>query len=334
MADAQPVLDLIEAFRRSKVMFTAVSLGLFDRLEKSPADAAELAREQNLDANALERLLDACVALGLLERAGDRCRNLPVASRYLRRESPDTLTGYILYSDRILYPIWGHLEDAVREGTHRWEQTFGGKAGIFDELFSTEDSKLTFLAGMHGMGLLSSPAVIAALDLSRFSHLCDLGGATGHLAIEACRHYPKLRATIFDLPGVAAVAQQYIEAAALAGRMDTCNGDFFSDPLPEADLYSLGRILHDWSEPKIVTLLERIYRQLPPAGGLLVAEKILYPRKDGPASANLQSLNMLVVTEGKERTAAEYEALLRRAGFREFHARSTGRHLDAMLAIK
>ena len=334
MAGAQVVLNLIEAFRCSKAMFVAVSLGVFDRIEGSPARANDLAKEKGCDAGALERLLDTCVTLGLLARAGDCYRNTPEATRYLLRDAPETLTGYILYSDRILYPIWGHLEDAVREGAHRWEQAFGRKAGVFEELFSTEEGKVTFLAGMHGMGLLSSPAVIASVDLSRFTHLCDLGGATGHLAMEACRQYPALRATVFDLAGVTPQAQRYIEAAGLADRIDVRSGDFFSDPLPEADLFALGRIIHDWSEPKIALLLDKIYRQLPPGGGLLLCEKILYPYKDGPLSANLQSLNMLVVTEGKERTASEYEALLRRAGFREFHARATGRPLDAMLAIK
>lgn len=332
--DARPVVDLIEAFRCSKVMFTAVSLAIFDRLEQAPAGVGELAAEKSCNAGALERLLDACVAIGLLERAGDCYRNLPVASRYLRRDSPETLTGYILYSDRILYPLWGNLEDAVREGSHRWQQTFGGKAGIFDELFSSEESKVTFIAGMHGMGLLSSPSAISAVDLSRFRHLCDLGGATGHLAIEACRQYPGLRATVFDLPAVVPQARRYIEQAGLTARMEACGGDFFADPLPAADFYALGRILHDWSEPKIAALIEKIYQRLPEGGGLLICEKILYPFKDGPVTANLQSLNMLVVTEGKERTAAEYEALLRRAGFREFHARSTGHPLDVMLAIK
>src|SRR5262249_29704035 len=144
-----------------------------------------------------------------------------------------------LYSDRILYPLWGHLEDAVREGNHRWEQTFGGRASAFEELFSTEASKQAFLAGMHGMGLLSSPAVIAAVDLSRFTHLCDLGGATGHLAIEACRRYPALRATVFDLPGVAPRARRYIEEAGLGRRMEIAEGDFFADRLPQADLFAL-----------------------------------------------------------------------------------------------
>ncbi len=334
MADSNLVLDLIEAFRRSKVLFVAVSLGIFDRLEEAPAAVGELAVEKACNHDALERLLDACVALGLLKRAGDCYRNLPVASRYLRQSSPETLAGYILYSDRVLYPLWGHLEDAVREGSHRWEQTFGRKAGVFEELFATEESKATFLAGMHGMGVATSPSVIAALDLSRFRRLCDLGGATGHLAMEACRQYPALRATVFDLPGVVPYARRYIEDSGLADRVEVHSGNFFTDPLPPADLFALGRIIHDWSEPKILALLDKLYRALPPAGGLLICEKILYPFKDGPMWANLQSLNMLVVTEGIERTAAEYEALVRRAGFQSFQARATGRPLDAMLAIK
>lgn len=331
MPDAAPVLQLIDAFRASKVMFTAVTLGVFDLL---PASAADLASRTSADPDALTRLLDACTALDLLVRDGDLYRNQPVAAQYLRRDSPDTLTGYILYSDRILYPLWGNLVQAVREGTHRWEQTFGGRSGIFENLFADDQAKVTFLQGMHGMGLVSSPAVVAAFDLSRFTHLCDLGGATGHLAIEACRCYPGLRATVFDLPPVIPQAQRFIDQSGLAGRLAVYAGDFFTDPLPPADLYSLGRILHDWSESKIQALLAKIHQALPAGGGLLIAERILYPFKDGPLSGNLQSLNMLVVTEGKERTAQEYEGLLQEAGFTEFQARSTGRPLDAMLAIK
>jgi acetylserotonin N-methyltransferase len=334
MADPRPILGLIDAFRTSKVMFTAVSLGIFDRLEESPAGAAALAAEKACHPDALERLLNACVALGLLAQDGDQYRNEPAASQYLRLKSPDTLTGYILFSDRVLYRLWGNLEDAVREGTHRWAQTFGGRSGVFEELFSTEEAMRTFVAGMHGMGLVASPAVVAAFDLSRFTHLCDLGGATGHLAIEACRRYPGLRATVFDLPAVVPQAEEYAARAGLSNRVEVRAGDFFTDDLPPADLYAVGRILHDWTEAKILALLRKIYAALPAGGAVLVAERLLYPFKDGPLAANLQSLNMLVVMEGKERTAAEYEALLRDAGFRNFQARWTGRLLDAMLAVK
>jgi acetylserotonin N-methyltransferase len=240
----------------------------------------------------------------------------------------------MLSSDRLLYRLWAHLESAVREGTHRWKQEFGQKEGIFDHFFSTEADKKTFLAGMHGHGLMSSPAVVAAFDLSRFRHLADLGGGTGHLVIEACRRFPQLSGTVFDLPSVTPVSRDYVQKADLEGRIQFISGDFFSDPFPPADLYSMGRILHDWSDEKVKFLLQKTFEHLPEQGGLLIGEKILNETRDGPANAYLQSLNMLVCTEGKERTASEYEALTRAAGFRRFESRSTGQPVDAMLAVK
>jgi acetylserotonin N-methyltransferase len=306
MTTSKIVLDLIEAFRRSKTMFAAVELGIFDG--KRPAEAKELGR-----------LLDACVALGLLEKQGDVYVNTPEAEKYLRSDSPDTMTGYIRYSNNALYPMWGHLEDAVLEGTHRWKQTFDLDGPIFSHFFRTEESMRDFQRGMHGFGRLSSPAVIAAFDLSQFRRLVDLGGGTGHLAEAARQQYPNLEAAVFDLPSVARIFP------------GTIAGDFFTDPLPPADLYSLSRILHDWSEDKIRQLLHKIHGALPSGGGLLVAEKLL---DQNNVPAHMQSLNMLMVTEGKERGAAEYENLLRAAGFSSVASRRTGTPLDAILAVK
>src|SRR5262249_1702188 len=140
-----PIIDLIEAFRRSKTMFVAVSLGIFDRLQQGPADLAALAQHTGVNADALERLLDGCVGLGLLDRATGAYVNTPVAETYLCRDSPESLTGYILYSETVLYPLWANLEDAIREGTHRWQQTFGLEGAIFSHFFRTEEDTRTFL---------------------------------------------------------------------------------------------------------------------------------------------------------------------------------------------
>ncbi len=306
MTTSNTVLDLIEAFRRSKTMFAAVELGIFDG--KRPSDCKELGR-----------LLDACAALGLLEKRGESYVNTPEAEKFLRSDSPDTLSGYIRYSNHALYPMWGHLEDAVREGTHRWKQTFGWDGPIFSHFFRTEDAMLEFQKGMHGFGRLTSPAVVAAFDLSQFRKLVDLGGGTGHLAEAARERYPHLQTAVFDLPGVAKMFP------------GTVAGDFFTDPLPAADLYSLGRILHDWPEEKIRALLAKIHLALPRGGGLLIAEKLL---EADYVAGHMQSLNMLVVTEGRERPACEYEILLRAAGFSKVDGRRTGAPLDAILAIK
>jgi acetylserotonin N-methyltransferase len=333
-ADAQLVIDLMDGFRTSKAVFTAVSLGVFDRLHQGPATCETLAREFHCHPGAFERLLGACAGLGVLAIEQGLYHNLPVATRFLRVASSESLSGYILYSERVLYRLWSHLADAVREGTHRWEQEFGKKESLFDHFLSTEQEKRTFLAAMHCMGLMSSPVTVAAFDLSSFDRLVDLGGGTGHLVIEACKRYPNLRGAVFDLPSVAAVSAEYVAQAGLQDRIEILQGDFFRDEFPPADLYSLGRILHDWSDGKVAELLRRIHGSLPAKGGLLICEKLLNEERNGPATAYLQSLNMLVVTEGRERSASEYEALTKAAGFRGFRFHRTGQPVDVMLAEK
>jgi acetylserotonin O-methyltransferase len=328
------ILDYIEAFRRSKVMFTAVQLSAFDQLEAAPQTAAQLASALKLNVTATERLLDACVALQLITREQDTYRNTALASRYLVSSSPQTLASYIRYSDRSLFRLWAHLDDAIREGSNRWAQTFGSKDALFDHYYRDPAATADFMRGMHGFGQLTSPLIVRAFDLSRFNHLADLGGATGHLAIAACDAYPQMRATVVDLPRIEPMAREHIAHSPVADRVSFVPGDFFADPLPRADLYSLARILHDWDDAKIYLLLQKIYAALPSGGGLLVAEALLDDNRREPLYAYMQDINMLVCTEGRERTSSEYRDLLEGAGFVDVTSCRTGSVLDAVLCLK
>jgi acetylserotonin N-methyltransferase len=332
--DPTPVLDLLQAFRCSKAMFAAVSLGVFDALAAGPKRRDALAGELKANAEALGTLLDACVGLGLLDRDERGYANTPAAAAYLCATSPHRLTGYVNYSNDVLWKLWGNLEGAVREGTHRWKETFGWDGPIFSHFFRTEGDKREFLMGMHGYGLLSSPHVVAAFDLSDYRRLVDLGGATGHLAVAACQRYRHLRAVVLDLPEAVPLAREVVGGSPAADRIEVVAGDFFTDRLPEGDLYALGRILHDWSEAKILTLLGKVFGQLPPGGAVLIAEKLLEENRAGPRWAQMQSLNMLTCTEGKERTLTEYESLLKQVGFAEVFGCRTASPLDAVLGVK
>ena len=334
LPDPSPVIDLIEAFRRSKTMFTALTLGVFEELHESWASACAVAESLGTHPGATAQLLDACAALGLLHKSEERYRNNPVADAYLWSGSPHSLGGYIEYSDQALYPMWGNLASAVKESGHRWTQTFGLEGPLFNHFFRTPEAQRAFLRGMHGFGMLSSPRVVRAFDLSGYRRLADLGGATGHLAIAACEQYPEMRAIVFELPGPAAMAREQVALSPARDRLQVMEGDFFTDALPAADLYALGRILHDWTEDKIARLLSKIFDALPAEGALLVAEKLLHDDGVGPVSANMQSLNMLVCAEGRERTLGEYRLLLRDAGFAKVEGWRTGGPLDAILAVK
>ncbi len=332
--DPAPVLDLISAFRKSKVMFAAVQLGVFEGLAGSWKTAAALAAELKVDAAALDRLLGACQMLGLVVRSHGQFTNAPAADAYLTQASPRRMLGYVNYSDTVLWHLWANLADAVRDGTHRWKQTYGSDGPIFAHFYRTPEAQREFLLGMHGFGQISSPVVVNAVDLSRFTTFVDLGGATGHLAVAACRRWPQLEGIVFDLPEAVPLAAELIAATDVAGRVTVQAGDFFAAPLPPGDIYALGRILHDWTEAKAVQLLARVHDALPAGGAVLVAEKLLHDDRAGPEWAVLQSLNMLVCTEGRERTLGEYDALLTRVGFTGVVGVRTGAPLDVVLATK
>jgi acetylserotonin O-methyltransferase len=335
LPNPEPVLFLIEAFRRSQAMFTAVELRIFDYLETGPLGVGQLASLVKANPDALERLLSTCVHLELLAVDKGAYRNTAVASAYLVRQAENSIVGYIEYSRKALWKLWGELPQAMREGSNRWEQVFGGQGELFSHYYKTEEDKRNFVMGMHAFGLMSSPKVVRAFDLSGFKHLVDLGGATGHLPIAACQAYPQLRASVLDLGPVLDVAREVIGKAGLEARVDTVKADFFKDELPSADLYTLGRILHDWGVSKIERLLAKIYAALPEGGALLVAEKILDESGTGPLWALLQSLNMLVVAEGKERRFSEYKQILETAGFRDVQCVVLpDSPLDAILARK
>lgn len=333
-ADAALILDLVEAFRRSKTMFTAVRLGLFDAIAAAPSTVDALAEQFSLNRGGLLRLLSGCVALGLLRCEDGLYSNTEASSRYLTTSSAETLAGYIRYSDQSLYPLWGRLEEAVRTGTNRWEEVFGSRNALFDHYFRDEQSAASFIGGMHGFGQLASQRVATAFDLSNFKNLVDLGGATGHLSTAACAAWPHLQATVLDLPAVEKYARAHIDSSGLSQRVRFLAADFFADPLPPADLYALGRILHDWTDGKITRLLDKIVASLPSGGGLLIAETLLSDDKSGPVYSAMQDLNMLVCTEGRERNRAEYQQLLQAAGFSTVNFKQTGSLVDAILAIK
>lgn len=276
------------------------------------------------DARAVAELLDACVALGLARKhwrgegaqaATYTCSR--AAQRLLVRSAPDHLVGYVRHSARVLYPLWGELGSAVREGGHRWQQVFGdAPSGVFAALYDTPEALEGFADGMASFGVLSAPAVVRAAGdaLCAARHLVDLGGGTGYVALEACMQHPQLRATVVDLPSVCALGARRLAAAedAAAARVSFKAADFFSDELPRADAYYLGRIAHDWSDEDAAKLLTRVAAALPRElrclqltmhpltvrcaaadGVVILGEMLLDDDRCGPPDALLQSLNMV-----------------------------------------
>ncbi|XP_071335633.1 probable bifunctional dTTP/UTP pyrophosphatase/methyltransferase protein isoform X2 [Trachinotus anak] len=336
--DLQRITELMDGFKASKALFIASELCVFDLLQSRPGlDAAQVAQEIKASVKGTECLLEACVSLGLLkskERTSQKpaYENSDLAVRYLRSDAPFPLRGYIQHCNNTLWPLFSHLESAVREGTNQHEKAFGKKSkDVFqDTYYNSQEVKLRFMNAMHSIAKVTGKAVATAFDLSSYKTACDLGGCTGAMAYEFTKAHPGLSVMVFDLPAVVEMSEHF-HPLHTDNRVSFVAGDFFKDELPKADLYILARILHDWPDEKVHTLLRKIADACTPGCGLLLSEIFLDEDRRGPSRGLLQALSM---SKGKQRSVTEYTLLLKSHGFIAAHVRHTDNFLDAMLCIK
>ncbi|XP_062389446.1 acetylserotonin O-methyltransferase [Sardina pilchardus] len=334
------ILDYMEGFLISKTLFAACELGVFDHLEASerPLSATEVAQALGTSEDGTQRLLSACAGLELLivQQSNDQVvySNAGLSSRYLTRTGPQSLYHSIQYNSKTIYLCWHYLTDAVREGRNQYEKAFGvSSKDLFEALYRSDEEMTKFMHLMNSIWNICGKDVVTAFDLSPFKSIYDLGGCSGALAKQCTLAYPGSSVTIFDLPKVVQMSREHFVSAE-DKRISFHEGDFFKDALPEADLYILARILHDWTDERSLELLAKVYQSCRPGGGVLLVEALLHEDGGGPLTAQLYSLNMLVQTEGRERRASEYARLLTAAGFTCLQVQRTGKIYDAILARK
>jgi SAM-dependent methyltransferase len=308
------------AFWPAKVLLSAIELRLFTELGSMARTGAELQTALQLHPRANPDFFDTLVALRFLEREGDgeeaRYRNTTETAMYLDRHSPDFMGGFLEMANARLYRFWGDLTEGLRTGNPQNEIKHTG-ASMFAELYSKPDRLEQFMDAMSGISAGNFQAFADKFDFSRYRTVCDVGGATGQLSMLVARRHPHLRCASLDLPAATAVAERKIAAAGLADRVSARSLDFFAEPLPEADVITMGMILHDWNLEKKMHLVRAAYDALPPGGAFVVVENLIDDPRRENAFGLMMSLNMLVeFGDAFDFTAADFFGWCREAGFR------------------
>jgi 2-polyprenyl-3-methyl-5-hydroxy-6-metoxy-1,4-benzoquinol methylase len=308
------------AFWPAKVLLSAIELGLFTELGSTARTGAELQTALQLHPRANPDFFDTLVALRFLEREGDgkeaRYRNTTETAIYLDRHSPQFMGGFLEMANARLYRFWGDLTEGLRTGNPQNEIKHTG-ASMFAELYSKPERLEQFMDAMSGISAGNFQAFAEKFDFSRYQTVCDVGGATGQLSMLVARRHPHLRCTSLDLPAATAVAERKIAAAGLADRVSARSLDFFAEPLPEADVITMGMILHDWNLEKKTHLVRAAYDALPPGGAFVVVENLIDDPRRENAFGLMMSLNMLVeFGDAFDFTAADFFGWCREAGFR------------------
>lgn len=289
-----------------RCLHVVAELGVADHLGDAPMTAEALARDTGCDAHSLARMLRLLAVAGLFEETAAGWAHTEL-SRLLRSDHAQSMRAFArMIGGRAQWAGLGELAHAARTGQAAIEKVAPG--GLWSHLRDHPEDARVFDAAMTSKSIGEIAALIPAFDFRSYRVIADIGGGRGHVLAALLDAAPQATGVLFDLPHVVA-------AVAPSPRIELRGGDFFRDPLPRADAYIVSQVLHDWADDEAEAIVRAVRSAAHPGSHLLVIEQIL-PEEPGPHPAKVLDIVMLVLTGGRERTKAEYEALLHAGGFR------------------
>ena len=310
------IMQLGFGFWGSKALLSALELDVFTVLGKGPLCADLLASRLDLHARSAQDFLDTLVALRLLERRGDQYANTPETDLFLDKAKPSYIGGILEMANARLYPFWGSLTEALRTGQPQNEAKLGGN--FFAALYADPRRLEKFLKAMTGLSLGSAQAIARQFPWKDYRTFVDIGTAQGGVPVQVALAHEHLSGGGMDLPVVQPIFESYVRSRSLSARLRFHAGDFFNDPLPQADVLIMGHILHDWNLEEKLMLLTKAYQAIPPGGALIVHEAIIDDDRRQNAFGLLMSLNMLIETPGGfDYTGADCTAWMKQVGFKK-----------------
>jgi hypothetical protein len=321
------LIRLASGHVEARIIQVAVELGVFDAIGATPMDAPSIARGLGTNERATTLLLNALAALGLLEKTGDRFGLSLASMKYLVRSSKCYLGGIIRF-DSSLWKCWEQLPDAIRNG-----QPVRPANMYQDDRAETE----VFIDAMDSLVKARGDAEVmaSALDWSGITELLDVGSGPATYPIALCARFPKLHATIFDLPGTLKITEKHVREAGMMERIRLIAGDYRTDPIPgRYDTVFLSNIIHAEGEQENLSLIHKLAANLSAGGCLVVKDHILDDNCTTPPVGAIFSLLMLLTTEsGRCYSFNEIRSWMERAGLSRLQRLDLPPPLNSSLVI-
>ena len=336
--DPSNIMQVGMGFWASKTLLTAVKLELFSHLAAKSLSGEEVKHKLGLHDRGLYDFLDTLVALGFLQKKGNKetaiYSNSADSDFFLDKNKLSYMGGILEMANNRLYPFWNFLEVGLKRGTPQ-NEIRTGEISLFEKIYSDKDKTREFVNAMSGAQAGNFITFATQFDFSAYNTLCDIGGAGAQLSALVAIHNPHMKCLSFDLHPVSPIALENVSKMGVADKVEIRTGDFFLDSFPKADIITMGNILHDWGTSDKKMLIRKAYDALPKGGALVVIENIIDNERRENAFGLMMSLNMLIETaEGYDFTAADFEEWTKDAGFTEtFEMRLAG-PTSAVIAFK
>jgi predicted O-methyltransferase YrrM len=338
IVDPSHILEVGFGFFGSKVLLTAVKLEVFTTLDNRSLTANELGKALNLHPRGIFDFFDALVALGFLNRDGNgvegRYYNTAATAQFLNKHQPSYIGGILAMSNDRLFKFWSDLEPALKTGQPQNEIKHSQKP-LFEVLYEDTARLEQFIEAMSGISRVNFQTFAEKFDFSPYKTLCDLGGAAGMLSSLVAQQQPHMKCLTFDLPKVEPIAKKFIEKMGLSDRIQVRSGDFFTDSFPQADIITMGMILHDWNLEQKKELIHKVYEALPENGVFVAIENLIDDARRENAFGLLMSLNMLIeIGDAFDFTGADFWSWCQEAGFKRYEVLHLAGPCSAAIAYK
>jgi precorrin-6B methylase 2 len=313
------ILQTALGFWSSKTLLSAVELGLFTELAGTAMDLETLRARLGIHPRSARDFFDALTALGFLQRNNGKYSNVPESDFFLDRKKPSYIGGVMEMASQRLFPHWSRLTEGLRTGKPQNEALYEeGGASPFEVLYADPARLKTFLSAMTGVSREANVAIANRFPWKQYRNFVDIGAAQGDLAVQIARVNQQLEGIGFDLPQVQPIFEEYVARNGLKDRLCFVAGSFFEEPLPKADVVTMGHILHDWNLEEKKMLLRKAYEAVPQGGAVVAYDAIIDDDRCQNAFGLMMSLNMLIETPGGfDYTGADCVAWMKEAGFRE-----------------
>ena len=302
------LMSLASGHAEARVVQTAVELKVFDVFESRPLSSAGAAAAIQLNEPALELLLNALAALGLLEKHGDTFSLTKISRQYLLRSSGQYI-GAMVGFDAMLWHAWENLAEAIRTGLPTRPPDMYQAEPRETEVFINAMDSLVKARG--------DTAVLAnAIDWSKINTLLDVGSGPATYPIALCEMFPQLRVAIVDLPATLKITERFVAAANLTARIELIAADYRSDSIPGSyDAVLLSNIIHGENFARNAALMRKLAVNLNSRGRLIIKDHILADSRAEPVVGAIFSLLMLLTTDGGRcYSFAEIDAWMKQAG--------------------
>jgi SAM-dependent methyltransferase len=296
------------AYTESAVFFAALDLAIFTHVARGKDTEEQLAAAMDITPLNANRLVTACLAMGLLEWSGDKLRNAPDSQRFLVQGEPG-YSGPWMNFTRPTVPEWFNLTAHLRS------KEPPATLGKYAEL--TVESARAYHAATYSIGMGAGRRFVKTVDLSRRTKLLDLGGGSGAYSINAVKTYPNLKAVVLDLPPVVVVTQEYLAANGVADRVSTQAGDFITADFPrDVDAIVMASNLPIYNEEVIQKVVQKAHDALLPGGEMHLVGEMVYDDRSGPLDAAMWGVSEAVSgSAGKAHTISQCRGYFANAGF-------------------